>query len=463
MLDEHKAGDLVAFGPQGDRTREDLLGDVAAVRSQLPAPDPAGYLLLVFENDAYLAAVGLLAAWTAGHAVAVPTSTTAETMRGCLEDPQVRGLLHDTAVGGQLSIAALIAQAGDVASDTTIDVPTSAQLSVWSGDAESRTPASARDLGSMVAMSDAAWGPAMPARLGTTIWPGRFESLVLIAITALRSGGAFFREPVKPPVWPPGLEGLIATPAHLRTLCAESVPPRLSRILNVAEAIDDATKARVEEAFGCAVDEQVQPTAHDARACLARLLAEPKVRDAAVADLGDGRRWALVVGESGGVNWSRIDPQLQVAVRERIERDAAGIAQSRDILRAFGLDANAQPQLQTLNFSEPITEGDKTTASALVPANYRFFDGHFDGYPILPGVAQLHELVLPLTARVCPELGRLEQMLRLKFLGRVEPGDRAEVGLTFSSEAPIVDFEINVGARKCSAGRLRFCATGASS
>lgn len=451
MLARHQHQDLVAFGPAGSRTWDDLLADVAAVRSQLPAVDPEGCLLLVFENDAYFAAVGLLAAWTAGHAVAVPESTTSDVMRGCLEDSRLRGLLHDTAVAGHLSIAALLDQADGARSDSSIDFPRLPQLSVWGPAGDIQT----RDLDELRAIVAETWGSARPARIGTSIWPGRFEGLVLTVITALLSGSAFARESVRLGSWPAELDALISTPAHLRTLATESSLPRLAHVLNVAEPIDETTKARVEAAFGCAVRDHAPVSLDDREELLARLFAAPGVQDAAVASLGDARRWAVVVGDASGTEIT-----AEVAVCERVERDAAGVARARDILRAFGLDARGEPMVQTLEFGPAKTEGPKTTATVHVPANYRYFDGHFDGYPILPGVAQLHELVLPLVARARPAFGALQQMLRLKFLGRIEPGDEAVVALTFSDDAPVVDFEINVGPKRASAGRMRFAQTG---
>jgi 3-hydroxymyristoyl/3-hydroxydecanoyl-(acyl carrier protein) dehydratase len=91
-----------------------------------------------------------------------------------------------------------------------------------------------------------------------------------------------------------------------------------------------------------------------------------------------------------------------------------------------------------------------------VPSDYGYFDGHFAGYPILPGAAQLSELVLPCVRRAWPELGALKQMARLKFTGRIQPGETIDVVLSARTGGTSVDFALRRAEVLCSAGTLSF-------
>ncbi len=89
-----------------------------------------------------------------------------------------------------------------------------------------------------------------------------------------------------------------------------------------------------------------------------------------------------------------------------------------------------------------------------IPARYGFFHGHFPGYPILPGVVQLHELVLPQLRRTWPDLGASKQLVRLKFTGRIEPGDRVRLDLNRDGDA--VAFSLTRDGAPCASGTLKF-------
>ncbi|HEY2735976.1 MAG TPA: hypothetical protein VGI70_18390, partial [Polyangiales bacterium] len=93
---------------------------------------------------------------------------------------------------------------------------------------------------------------------------------------------------------------------------------------------------------------------------------------------------------------------------------------------------------------------------AHVPPDYGYFAGHFTGYPILPGAAQLSELVLPCVRRARPELGPLRQMSRIKFANRIKPDERVDVELAWRNDEPQIDFALRRGDAICSAGKLNF-------
>jgi hypothetical protein len=80
LLARHADEDLVAVGGDGERTAAALRRDVLAVAGRLPLPTE-GAEIAVICADRYLFAVGVLAAWQAGHAVALPPNTQPETVR----------------------------------------------------------------------------------------------------------------------------------------------------------------------------------------------------------------------------------------------------------------------------------------------------------------------------------------------------------------------------------------------
>jgi acyl-coenzyme A synthetase/AMP-(fatty) acid ligase len=70
-------------------------------------------------------------------------------------------------------------------------------------------------------------------------------------------------------------------------------------------------------------------------------------------------------------------------------------------------------------------EGDRErhTFEVFVPADAWYFRGHFPGDPILPGIAQLNELVIPHVTRAWPSSGRPRRLARVKFQGPIRPRD----------------------------------------
>ena len=98
---------------------------------------------------------------------------------------------------------------------------------------------------------------------------------------------------------------------------------------------------------------------------------------------------------------------------------------------------------------------------ARVPRDYGYFEGHFPGYPILPAAAQLAGLVMPCIRRARADLGGLSQMQRLKFTGRILPGDEVDIELRFRADREGIDFSLRSGQTLCSSGHLVFLRSGA--
>lgn len=81
-----------------------------------------------------------------------------------------------------------------------------------------------------------------------------------------------------------------------------------------------------------------------------------------------------------------------------------------------------------------------------VPRDLVYFEGHFEGNPMLPGLAQVLALVDVEARRVFPELATrgARKLSRLKFQATIRPGDVLELGLTLEEGAePQVRFWID--------------------
>lgn len=156
-------------------------------------------------------------------------------------------------------------------------------------------------------------------------------------------------------------------------------------------------------------------------------------------------------------------------------RNRAGRHDRAGVLRLFGLGTDAVPLSWSLSAGDvspdvsspsdapgvgssrpPPGQIERQGRRLRVPSRYGYFAGHFTGYPILPGAAQLSEIVLPCVRSARPELGRLVKMARLKFQERILPDDVVEVHLAAAQDASCVDFSLRRGETVCASGRLWF-------
>lgn len=83
--------------------------------------------------------------------------------------------------------------------------------------------------------------------------------------------------------------------------------------------------------------------------------------------------------------------------------------------------------------------GDETVLRFVVPNDLVYFEGHFEGNPMLPAVAQVIALV---DARARQVFGVLaaqgsRRMTRLKFQSTVRPGEAVELGLALGAPSEL--------------------------
>jgi polyprenyl-phospho-N-acetylgalactosaminyl synthase len=91
-----------------------------------------------------------------------------------------------------------------------------------------------------------------------------------------------------------------------------------------------------------------------------------------------------------------------------------------------------------------------------IPPDLEIFKGHFPDFPVLPGVVQLHDFVIPCVNQTRPQWGVVFQLQRLKFLRPIRPLDKLELTLQFQDKDRLATFTIRRDETICSSGKLFF-------
>ncbi len=220
-----------------------------------------------------------------------------------------------------------------------------------------------------------------------------------------------------------------------------------------------------------------------------RLKAHPEVRDARVLAVeGGGVRGLslLAVLESDHVDVaelkrtlaSHVDPVAvprRFRVVPRMPRSPTGKLARHDLLALFAAPARAEGNatLDSLEVSaNDVSKRALARASEMmwtfpaealadgcvrfaVPEQSGFFRGHFDGQPILPGVAQLQHLALSEARRRFPDLGQLTRMTRVKFKRLIAPGETLVLSLVRKGEHA-VQFALDAEGEPAASGLFHF-------
>jgi 3-hydroxymyristoyl/3-hydroxydecanoyl-(acyl carrier protein) dehydratase len=92
------------------------------------------------------------------------------------------------------------------------------------------------------------------------------------------------------------------------------------------------------------------------------------------------------------------------------------------------------------------------TFRTALPADLLYFEGHFGGLPLLPAVAQLSRIVLPLIRREYPDLGAVHRLRRVRFRRPIAPN--TTITITLSREDRRVSFEIALPDQIAALGTL---------
>ena len=254
----HPPGALVAFGDAGERTAQELLSDVAAVRRALPLARGPGEELLVICQDRYLFAVGLLASWQAGFAVALPPNGAPETIRALCRRPGVRALLDDIDGGEGLDPRALVGKGG--AGEPILPIDAARHLATLytsgsTGEHQSCPKLAAQLLGEALSQVQTFALPA-GARVLATVPGHHIYGLIYSVLAPLSCGASFLREtPFHAETVALTLERfradvLVSVPAHLRGLEVLESLPGLVRTFSSAGSLPPETARMLLDRFG---------------------------------------------------------------------------------------------------------------------------------------------------------------------------------------------------------------------
>jgi acyl-coenzyme A synthetase/AMP-(fatty) acid ligase len=257
----------VAFGSAGVRTRRDLARDVASLAQRIGAVGRGRWLL--FSDDSYATAVGLLALASRGSLAVLPPNRQPETLRALAE-----GAVGAVVDAGRATFAGLPVLAALAAGPATSDAGLAPALDREAPLAEFRTSGTTgqgqpirkalRHLEDEVAVLEERLGPGLPAdaKVFATASHQHIYGLLFRVLWPLASGRALQAETLLhtqellPRMRASGGAALVTTPVHLKRLAGAADLRELRGICHAVYSsggpLDPATARAVEEALGAA-------------------------------------------------------------------------------------------------------------------------------------------------------------------------------------------------------------------
>jgi acyl-coenzyme A synthetase/AMP-(fatty) acid ligase len=137
---------------------------------------------------------------------------------------------------------------------------------------------------------------------------------------------------------------------------------------------------------------------------------------------------------------------------ERLPRTAQGKLPEAEVGALFAADGSGAAPLEPIVESE-ICDDDSLRQSCIVPDDLAFFSGHFDSFPVVPGVAQLRWVLAAAQTLLgaCPRVRAIEA---LKFRQPLRPGARFELELRADGDRNCIRFRLWREDGEISAGRI---------
>lgn len=91
-----------------------------------------------------------------------------------------------------------------------------------------------------------------------------------------------------------------------------------------------------------------------------------------------------------------------------------------------------------------------------VPPELTYFDGHFEGQPILAAVVQLDVIILPRIEKLWPDLGAVARATKMKFRSPIRAGQEVTVRLKRRTGNKRVEVAMIRDDVECGSGTLFF-------
>lgn len=189
-----------------------------------------------------------------------------------------------------------------------------------------------------------------------------------------------------------------------------------------------------------------------------RLRAAPGVTDAAVVTVDVG-------GARGHELWAAVAPATldAGALRAELRRHVDAVAVPRRFRAVASLPREDSGKLTRERLLGLFGRGGAAALAERhaqpfhIPADWKYFQGHFEGFPLVAGVVQMTEIVLPGIAARWPHLRHPRRVTNLKFRSPINPGDGISVELTLLAPHK-VGFALRRRDDVMSSGALEFAA-----
>lgn len=206
------------------------------------------------------------------------------------------------------------------------------------------------------------------------------------------------------------------------------------------------------------------------------LCAAPSVQEARLFQFPEGRLGAVVILAPEGI--ARVQTQGRAALieelRGRLTDEVERVALPRrwrfvedfprnalgkitnEALQALFAAADARPCLPQIQAeTRPADKPDQIELELFIPPDLIYFDGHFPGAPILPGVAQL-DWAVALARHRFGLSGPFQGMAQIKFQQVIRPATTVRLLLTHLPEKSSAEFRFTSAAGAHSSGRIVF-------
>lgn len=203
------------------------------------------------------------------------------------------------------------------------------------------------------------------------------------------------------------------------------------------------------------------------------LSASPLVRDVRVVQLEGNRDLVAAAVVPSDDGWTALRTEGAAAVGARLRGLLADSTERVALPRRWrwvdALPLNAQGKVTQAGVVQLFASGPpamppsrtvaQSTASAVIemhpPADLVYFDGHFDGAPVLPGVVQV-DWAIAHGRRLFAIAGGFMRMEALKFHRIFQPGPVLRLELAWRADRALLTFQFSSAAGRHSSGRIFF-------